>query len=121
MDILCVTERAPFWETLRPAFAAQGAELHLTPALDTALAIIAETPPALCILDREVSTAELRAAVIRILSLNAAVHTAAVTSLEATAFHDDMEGLGMLMGLPVSPAAADIERLLEALRAVSPC
>ena len=119
MNILCVTGRAAFWEALRPAFAAQGAELHLTPTLDTALAVIADTPPALCLLDLEAAAAELRAAVIRILTLNAAVHTAAVTTLEATAFHDSMEGLGMLMGLPLSPAAADIERLLAALRAVS--
>lgn len=119
MNILCVTQRTPFWEALRPVFAAHGAELQLAPALDAALTVIAATPPALCILDLEEPEDGLRAAVIKILTLNAAVHTAAVTSLDATAFHDRMEGLGMLMGLPSSPSAADIERLLEALRAIS--
>ena len=119
MDILCVTGRAPVWEALRPVFAAHGAKLQLLPSLEAALAVIAATPPALCILDLEMPEAELRGAVIKVLGLNAAVHTAAVTSLDAAAFHDRMEGLGMLMGLPLAPAAADIERLLEALRAVS--
>ena len=75
MDILCVTGRASFWEALRPVFAAHGAELQLAPALDAALAVIAATPPALCILDLEEPEAGLRAAVIKILTLNAAVHT----------------------------------------------
>ena len=41
----------------------------------------------------------LRRAVIDVLMINAAVHTAAVTNLEEEAFHDAMEGLGMLMSL----------------------
>ena len=45
----------------------------------------------------------LRRAVIDVLMINAAVHTAAVTNLEKEAFHDAMEGLGMLMSLPTSP------------------
>lgn len=118
MVILCVTERPAFWESLRPVFTAHGAELRLVSTLEAALAVIADTPPALCLLDPDES-AGLRAAVIRILTLNAAVHTAAVTDLDATAFHDSMEGLGMLTGLPRTPAAADIERMLEALRALS--
>lgn len=118
MDILCVTERPALWEALRPVFAAHGAALRLLPSLDAALADMAGTPPALCLLDPDAAT-DLRAAVIRILTLNAAIHTAAVTDLDAAAFHDGMEGLGMLMGLPRTPAAADIERLLTALRAVS--
>ena len=118
MDILCVTHRPACWEALRPAFAEHGATLRLLPTLDAALADMAATPPALCLLDLD-ATADLRAAVIRILMLNAAIHTAAVTDLDATTFHDSMEGLGMLMGLPRTPAAADIGHLLTALRAVS--
>ena len=117
MDILCVTQRPDCWEALRPVFAAQGVTLRLLPALDAALADMAAMPPALCLLDLD-AAADLRAAVIRILTLNAAIHTAAVTDLDAAVFHDSMEGLGMLMGLPRTPAAADIERLLSALRSV---
>ena len=60
----------------------------------------------------------VRRAVIDVLMINAAVHTAAVTNLEEEAFHDAMEGLGMLMSLPTSPGPHDVERLLDALEAL---
>lgn len=119
MNIVCATTRAARWEALRPAFAAGGAELRLLPSSETALACVRDTPPDLLIVDLGLDAAALRVVIMDVLRINAVVHTAAVTDMTADAFHDRMEGLGMLMGLPTEPAAGDIERLLAALRQVS--
>ena len=119
MNIVCATTRAAFWEALRPAFAAEGAELQLVATADAALALMRDTPPSLLLLDLGLDAAALRNVIMDALRINALVHTAAVTDMDADAFHDRMEGLGMLMGLPVEPAAGDIARLLAALQAVS--
>ena len=66
-------------------------------------------------LDINADNAALRHAVFQVLSVNAMIHTAAVTSMTPEAFHDAMEGLGMLAGLPSTPAPADIDALMDAL------
>lgn len=119
MNIVCATPRAAFWEALRPAFATEGAELRPVATADAALALVRDTPPDLLILDLGLDAAALRGIIVDVLRINAAVHTAAVTDMDAEAFHDRMEGLGMLMGLPTEPASGDISRLLTALRTVS--
>ena len=82
------------------------------------LAVVRSTAPRLVVLDLDLDPTALRRAVIDVLMINAAVHTAAVTNLEEEAFHDAMEGLGMLMSLPTSPGPHDVERLLDALEAL---
>lgn len=119
MNIACATTRAARWEALRPAFAAGAAELRLLSSVQEALACVRDTPPDLLIVDLGLDAAALRGVIVDVLRINALVHTAAVTDMSADAFHDRMEGLGMLMGLPPEPAAADIEGLLTALRRVS--
>jgi len=54
----------------------------------------------------------------KMLEINASLNTAVMTDLEASAFHDAGEGLGILCGLPAIPCAADVAPLLEKLQAV---
>lgn len=74
--------------------------------------------PALVILDLGLPADELRKAVIGILQVNAMIHTAAVSAMSETEFHDIMEGLGMLMGLSDPPSVDGARRLMAALSAV---
>lgn len=118
MDILVVSPRAELWKNLEAQFEKHGAALRLAPAMDEALAELKSRRAALVVLDISADAPALRLAVFQILSIDAMIHTAAVTDMSPEAFHDAMEGLGMLTGLPVTPSPADIDALMTALAKV---
>ena len=45
--------------------------------------------------------------------------TAAVSPMTAAEFHDKMEGLGMLMSLPVDFSVRDVEKMMTALEGLA--
>ena len=115
MDILVVSPRADLWQNLRPQFEKHGAALRLAPSMDEALSDLTARRADLVVLDINADAPDLRHAVFRILSVSAMIHTATVTTMSPETFHDAMEGLGMLTGLPVNPSPADIDALMTAL------
>lgn len=115
MDILVVSPRADLWQNLRPQFEKHGAALRLAPSMDEALSDLTARRADLVVLDINADAPDLRHAVFRILSVSAMIHTAAVTTMSPETFHDAMEGLGMLTGLPVNPSPTDIDALMTAL------
>lgn len=119
MDILSITSRPALWNGLQPAFARRGATLRTVGTLDEALPQLRHAAPALAVLDLGQDVPALRAAVIEVLKINAMIHTAAVSDMDEDAFHDTMEGLGMLMNLPKEPSGQDVDRLLDALQALA--
>ncbi|WP_294447001.1 hypothetical protein [uncultured Mailhella sp.] len=119
MNILVVSGRSDLWQTLRPQFEKRGASMSAAPTLDDALAAMQKEQPVLVVLDLDMNRDELRSAVFWILSVSAMIHTAAVSSMSPEAFHDAMEGLGMLASLPTSPTPADIDALMDALARVT--
>ena len=118
MDILVVSPRAELWQSLRPQFEKHDAVLSLACNMDDALNSLNRRRPALVVLDINADNAALRHAVFQVLSIDAMIHTAAVTSMTPESFHDAMEGLGMLAGLPSTPTPADIDALMDALAKV---
>ncbi len=117
-DILLVTSRPEAWNACLSTFGGRGYAVRREADMADCLAAVRAAAPRLALLDLGLDPAALRQAVIDILMINAAVHTAAVTNLEEEAFHNAMEGLGMLMPLPPSPGPRDVERLLDALEAL---
>ena len=117
-DILLATSRPDVWNACLSVFGDRGSVVRRAVAMADCLAVVRSTAPRLVVLDLDLDPTALRRAVIDVLMINAAVHTAAVTNLEEEAFHDAMEGLGMLMSLPTSPGPHDVERLLDALEAL---
>ncbi len=104
-------------------FKEAGFTLHIEATLDAALPLLhPATPPALVLIDarQNMDGAALRQAVMRVLSRCALTWISAVTSISAVAFHDAMEGLGMLPPLPTTPNKKDGEALLSALQRFQP-
>ena len=119
MDMLCITSRPDLWEAFQPVLTRRGVSLRTVPSLDEALPQLRAAAPALVVLDLGLEAPALRAAVIEVLKINAMIHTAAVSTMAEDVFHDAVEGLGMLMSLPEKPSEQDVERLLDALQALS--
>ena len=78
---------------------------------------VEESPPALVVLD-PASQEQARQDVIGIMRVNALVHTAVVTDMAEEAFHDAMEGLGILAPLPTAPGADDARQLVRLLNEI---
>lgn len=119
MDILVISPREGLWQQLAPQFEARGADLRTAGTLDDGLKALNERHAALVVLDLGTDRATVRQAVFRVLSVDAMIHTAAVTDMSAEEFHDAMEGLGMLTSLPMQPSTADVDRLMDALQAMN--
>ena len=119
MSYILYAGKAPnpaFAQALRDA----GRELRCITTLEDARALLKSAAPALIVLDMALPQVALREAVISLLMVDARVHCAVVTDMAADDFHDAMEGLGILMPLPVACGAADAAQLLHALDSL-PC
>lgn len=118
MDVLVITPRRAFWEELSPAFAAHEASLRFASTQEEAGNMLKARRADLAVLDLDVDAAELRRAVVGILSIDAMVNMASVCGMGEETFHSAMEGLGLIMDLPRTPEAGDVDRLLKALRVI---
>ena len=118
MKVLVVTRRPAFWDALRSCFDSHGAGLCTTETLEEGLGVIRGGKVALAVLDTGSDIAALRKSVMDILTVNAMTNVASVSGMGEEMFHDAMEGLGMIMDLPLEPEEADVARLLEALKVI---
>ena len=118
MEVLVVTRRPAFWEALRACFERHDAALATSGTLEKGLEAVRGGHVALVVLDTGSDIGALRGEVMAILTVNAMTNVASVCGMGEETFHDAMEGLGMIMDLPLEPEEADVERLLVALRSI---
>jgi DNA-binding response OmpR family regulator len=90
--------------------------LELASAGARALEMVRTGSPQLVIVDSTSDGLDSLDVVRRIISVNAMVNTAVVSSLSDEEFHDKGEGLGILCRLPESPGGEDSKALLQKLR-----
>lgn len=115
MNILIVTTDAAKWQPCLPAFSQGGAGVSFVSSLDACKEALRSNPPRLYIVDLGLEGKELRSALMELLMINASAHSAVTTGMEEEAFHDAMEGLGILTGLPTAPGPDDVRRMLALL------
>lgn len=113
--ILIATADAAKWQPCLPAFRERGADVTFANSLDACKEALRNNPPRLYILDLGLEGKDLRAALMQLLMINAAAHSAVTTGMDTEAFHDAMEGLGILTGLPLAPGENDIRHMLDLL------
>ena len=113
--ILIVTTDAAKWQPCLPAFRERSVDVSFVDTLDACKDALQHNPPRLYILDLGLEGKELRAALMEPLMINATAHSAVTTGMEEATFHDTMEGLGILTGLPLAPGTDDIRHMLDLL------
>ena len=119
MNTLIITNRASFWDSFRAVFESHASCMDTAAGMEEALAFLRTHEVSLVVFDGDMDAAALRHAVFQVLSINAMIHTAAVSSLSSEEFHEAMEGLGMLASLPPQPSPQDVNRLMGELAALS--
>lgn len=108
MQILIVTRRAEEFSPFADALAAGvGAQLRFTDGWPNALAIARDMPPAFAVLDEGLAGGGPLELARELMRVNAMINVAVVSSLDAEAFHEAAEGLGILAPVPPAPTAAD--------------
>lgn len=110
MQILIATNRsenifARFCEALRQEM--ENMELLFTNNGTNVLAAVKVMPPGFLILDQGLPEGEPLDLVRKLMSVNASVNCIVITDLDAPAFHEAGEGLGIFAPLPVEPSFED--------------
>lgn len=117
MQILIVTRRAPELSAFADALAMNtGLELRFTNGWANALATVKTIPPAFVVIDEGLNGGPPLDLARQLVLVNAMVNVAVVSPLDAEAFHEASEGLGILAPVPVRPTARDGAALAEVFR-----
>lgn len=97
-------------------------EVSLTVAttFEAAVHQLADSQPALIVVDEEVGGLSGLDVVRRLMEVNAFIDTAVLSSMDEETFHQHSEGLGILARLPLQAGKQDAQRLLGLLRRSRP-
>ncbi|MDD6088875.1 MAG: hypothetical protein PUB69_06160 [Desulfovibrionaceae bacterium] len=118
MQFACITRRSEDWQDFRSALEASGHTVSgFADASELAAGIRNGFNPAAAAFDSRdyPDTETLRAGVIKILEVNAFIHTAVSSPLSKKDFHEALEGLGILAQIGDMPTASDAELVLKRL------
>jgi DNA-binding response OmpR family regulator len=101
---------------IRGLSADAGVQLQQVHSGTEALAEVRAAAPQLVIIDQELPDTAPLALVQELLTINAMVNTAVLSSLSEAEFHEQSEGLGIMTSLPPAPNSGDAIALLQKLR-----
>jgi CheY-like chemotaxis protein len=83
---------------------------------DSAIKKASETAPDLVILDNDLHDMSGLELIRQLMTVNAFINTAVISSQPGQIFHEETEGLGVLAQLPPNPSDENIQDLLTQLR-----
>lgn len=113
-SILLQTGRPAVFAPFMAELERQGCAVTTVPDAPACKDCVQRQAPQLVVVDAS-THGQARQDVIGIMRVNALVHTAVVTDMTEEAFHDAMEGLGILTALPPAPGVDDARRLVHLL------
>ena len=98
--------------------AAAGFQIEWADTCEKALDAAGAGTPDLVVTDERVGEINGLQCIKTLVTRNPVLNCAAVSSLSAHDFHEDSEGLGVLMQLPPAPGRADARKLIDHLDAI---
>ena len=111
INVVLVSRRPEAWRACTEELRAGGCGLSEVADLEACKARLRADPPRLILLDPAPGE-DVRRSVMELLMIDVA------STLDPEAFHEAMEGLGILDCLPLTPGAEDARRLLRLLAEV---
>ena len=94
-------------------------KLKHTVLADEALLLITEKPYDLVITDERLPDMTGLEFIRKMIQKNPMINSAVVSSMDSEKFHEESEGLGVLMQIPVRPRKKDIEKLLKQMAEIT--
>ena len=117
MKIAIATPRPLELEAFLLGLSEAGAETHTVLTGADALELAKTQPPDLMVVDGLPDIDPLPL-VSKLMAANAMVNTAVLMDMDPDEFHEESEGLGILMQLPLAPTADKAKELAELLRGI---
>jgi DNA-binding response OmpR family regulator len=119
MSIVVATARPELLAGFMDGLAKEsGQDIGVAPTGAEALERVAATPPVLVVIDEGLPDHKPLDLVREIMMVSAMTLTAVVTAMSEEDFHEEAEGYGVLMPLPVKPAAPDGVELAKRLSGI---
>lgn len=106
---------AEFSKALAESFST---DLQWAESVDSGLKHASDSPPDLIIVDESVDNTAALEIARRIVTINALINLAVVSSLSDNDFHEAAEGLGILVQLPSNPQKQHATDLVEKLESI---
>ncbi|MBU1344418.1 MAG: hypothetical protein KKE44_06770 [Proteobacteria bacterium] len=97
------------------AFQSRSVRIDPMQSGSSALTMMADGSYHLLITDEHLPDMTGKALIEKTITLNPFINCVAVSTLSHKRFHDEYEGLGVLMQLPPTPDTADVQKLLDHL------
>ncbi len=116
--LLASADRQPL-SMFEAALQKKGIDTSWVDSCDAVLSRIANTTVDVVVVDTVLSDGDGLACLRRIVSTSPFMNTAAISDLDDEVFHEETEGLGVLMKLPSNPQPADADRFLDHLNRVA--
>lgn len=112
MNILLVTPRPDELKEFISGLALKNREPVLAENGQDALDLVGSIKPDLVVVDDNLPDCKSIALIREIVTRDAMVNTAVITSMERDDFHEKSEGLGVLQALPENPVSEDARKLI---------
>lgn len=117
-EVMIVTSRPDAWSGFAEALAADtGANVSWAKDGPKAMERMKQVTVDLAVLDQE-TTGPAKEMIRALLEVSALTHTATVSALSDSQFHEAFEGLGVLARLPLDPGADEAKDLATRLKGV---
>ncbi len=119
LTILLVYEKLTLFASVKDSFVKSGTVNVLeAQTTDAALKIASEISLDLVIVAEQLNTMIGIQFVNMLVQANPLINTALVSSLSPEDFHEETEGLGVLMQLPLEPQKSDAEEMLQKMERI---
>jgi len=102
----------------RALAAVSGLTISQTDSTTAALAAVADPEASLLVVDARISADEGKQLIRGTLMANAMINSAVLSDMPEEDFHENMEGLGVLIQLPLKPTKRDAQTLWERYQAI---
>lgn len=116
--LLASREKALFSEMIE-AFHSRNIQIDPVRSGSLALALMANGSHNLLIADEHLPDMSGKTLIEKSISLNPFVNCVAVSRLSSEAFHEEFEGMGVLMQFSPGPGRTDVQKLLDHLNKIS--
>lgn len=120
LTILLVYKEAKRFELVKAYLSRSGnVKLLQAETVDVALKTVQTIRVDLVIVDEQLDTMHGIQFISLLVQVNPLINTALVSSLPVDDFHEETEGLGVLMQLPLEPQKTDTDELLEKMEKIA--
>jgi len=118
IKVLLVSQDKNSFFDMIDAFKSRNVQVYLAQSGTLALTMIEKTLYNLLITDEHLPDMTGRFLIEKTVTLNPLMNCVAISTLSYEDFHEEFEGMGVLMQFPPSPDAQDVQKLLDHLEKI---